>query len=159
MKIIPALMIVSALLAGCAHDSLLEPGFKAGTEQTAKYREALIGRWYGDMKTSDGGRHRWLIERNKDSSFIVHFLSGIEGASIDQTEYGSWGVSGNIYFTITSGYLHDKMPEPRDPTDPSLYDAYKILSLSDDTMTYQSVETKRVYTARRVDDSFQFPVD
>jgi hypothetical protein len=152
------LAIFLLLLGACAlHGQLVKPGVKIGTEQTAQNRRIFIGHWYGDERTTDGGKHQWLIERKDDGAFIIRIRTNGPEGTIDQTEYGSWGVSEKIYFTITSGFLHDGLPDSADPTDPTLYDAYEIVSLTNDSMAYRSLETRDTFTARRVDENYQFP--
>ncbi len=158
-KLIAAVVAI-LLLGGCAQNAqLLTSDTKVGTEQTSRSRNLFIGRWYGDEHALDGGRHQWLNERKEDGSFVVRFRSTKANETINQTEYGSWGVSANIYFSITSGFMHGVLPEAADPTDPTLYDAYEIISLTADSMTYRSLETGNTYTAKRVDEHFAFPTD
>ena len=153
-----ATLLTALVLCSCASTGQpLKSGIKVGTGETALNRQFMVGNWYGEEPVASGGKHQWLDQRKNDSSFIIRIRSVDSGETIDQTEYGTWGVSANIFFSITSGWLHDGLPTPADPSDPNFYDAYQILSLTSDSMTYKNLETGNVFTARRVSDDFQFP--
>ena len=151
------LLLCSILCACTQQKELLRSSDKVGTEQTAQSRTLLVGRWYGDMQAADGGRRQWLTERAADGSFNVTFRVTSRGRNTYQREYGTWGISADIYFTVTSGFIESGLPEPADPTDPTLYDAYRVLSLSASGMTYQNLETGNTFVVRRVGDDFTIP--
>ncbi|AZF48680.1 MULTISPECIES: hypothetical protein [unclassified Pseudomonas] len=63
----------------------------------------MIGKWYGEATTLDGKRTQQLSERRADGTFNVNFrVTDKSGQWFEQKEFGLWGVSGKIYFTITA---------------------------------------------------------
>jgi hypothetical protein len=72
------------------------------------------------------------------------------------SEYGDWGLSGDIYFTMTRG--HGALPKHRsDEAVRRSYndDAYRISTLTSDEFRYTSVATNRTYSARKVAGDFK----
>lgn len=64
----------------------------------------MSGKWYGEATTIAGKGMQQLIERRADGIFTVNFrVTDKPGQWFEQKEFGLWGVSGKIYFTITIG--------------------------------------------------------
>lgn len=120
-------------------------------------REEFLGYWIGEMPTKDGKFMRWLVERRRDGAFtLTHVIknSKEDPRKFDPEsamfELGTWGVSGNIYFTATRQYYENKKIANFDTSDPGLYDAYKIVFFDGETFTYRSLETGEEYTVKKV---------
>ena len=101
------------------------------TQETVTQRQLLIGTWWR------GACHRrWdtylTTYRYADGTFKVDFISaGVRGVSTTQSEYGIWGISGGIYFTVTQGFIYSDGSKEADMTNPVLYDTYRVFSLND----------------------------
>lgn len=160
-------MAAGLLLAGCAgappesmHTSTVAVD---GTKQELaltqlERRTRMLGRWYGSSPTREGGRTQWIVERVADGSYRTRFrLTESTGRMREWQEVGIWGVAGDIYFSIFTGWLDAGRVDPADPTDAYNYDAYRILSLEPARMEYESVDSENRFVVRKVDDAFLFP--
>jgi hypothetical protein len=120
----------------------------------------MIGKWFGISALDEGRLRRYITEHHADGTFKIHFRTYKSDKTYeDQIEIGLWGVSGNIHFTITRGWLVNGEVVPADPTDASLYDAYEIIRLTEDELEYKAVYAEAVFRVRRVPDSFELPGD
>ena len=117
----------------------------------------MIGRWYGEARLEGGGDRVWLTERFPDGQFKIEFILRTPRGTEKQTEIGFWGVSANVYFTITKGWLEEGFFSPGHPEDASLYDAYEILELTEGAFRYRNFGDGSEYTLRRVSSDFVFP--
>ena len=112
------------------------------SEITIQQRNFLIGTWETDSTVIGGGLQTSTISQKADGTFVIDFLStNVNGAPTKQTETGRWGVSGGIYFTITTGFMHDGEFSAADQEDPIFYDAYKIDKLDKTTFKYTHIST------------------
>lgn len=138
--------------------SCSSPQKKAGPGENFQPRRAeFLGYWIGEMPTKDGKFLRWLIERRVDGAFtLTHVIkdSPQDPRKLDpekaKFELGTWGVSGDVYFTATRQYYEDKKISNFDTSDSGLYDAYKIVSFDGKTFTYRSLETGEEFTVKKV---------
>ena len=118
----------------------------------------MIGKWYGEATTLDGKRTQQLSERRADGVFTVNFrVTDKSGQWIEQKEFGLWGVSGKIYFTITTGKQVGDEITHAIPGNPHLNDAYEIIELTATTYRSKAQDSGNDFTQKRVDDGFQFP--
>ena len=124
----------------------------------AKARILMIGRWFSDTNDPDGIRRMALETMHEDGTFEISFRS-IHGGKVvtEQTEYGLWGVSGDINFMITQGYVEDGHRLPVSPKDPTYYDAYRIIRLTLDRFDCTHIVAGGNFQKIKVPDSFQFP--
>lgn len=117
----------------------------------------LVGYWFADERTTDGGRRLTLTERRVDGSFKSQFRLVKPGGEVEEiTEVGEWGTSGPVYFTITKGWLHGEEVVAAGP-DPYFRDAYEILTLAPDAFDYRHYIDGDVYRSRRVTQDFRLP--
>ena len=115
----------------------------------------MVGRWYGNQPTTDGGRKEWVVERDVRGTYEIRFLiREKDGAVEESTEIGEWGISGGVYFSIFKGWVQDGKIKASDPTDPFSYDAYKIISLKSKAFTYESFISGEKFTVINVSDNF-----
>jgi hypothetical protein len=143
--------------AGCAVQPAIDAAKPPDVSQ-AETRSLMIGTWYGDAPTKDGGRRLQITRRAADGTFQVMFrVISASGEVAEQTEVGFWGVSASVYFTITRGWLHGERFSEADPEDASLNDAYQILELSSERFRYRALQSGSEYSLTRVPDSFTFP--
>ena len=118
----------------------------------------MVGKWYGNQPTKDGGLRQQLIQRAPDGTYGITFrVTNQDGEIIEQTEVGQWGVSGPVYFSIFRGWLDGDEFIPADSADPYNYDAYRILTLTSDFFEYEHVTTGNRFTLERVSNDFDFP--
>ncbi|MCB1628521.1 MAG: hypothetical protein KDI51_07755 [Xanthomonadales bacterium] len=113
-------------------------------------RTWMVGRWRGEVRTDDGYTRIWELTRTADGTFETNFCIACgTAAERHLVEYGRWGVSGPVYFTITEGWIGNGRRNPVDPNDESLYDAYYIVEAKGDSMTYRNAATGNEFTIRR----------
>jgi|SRR5579859_3373375 len=146
---------------GCALQANQPPviGIEPATDSASlQRRQFMVGTWLEESALADGTSRRELVDRNVDGHYRMQFRTyNKDGTHEDQIEVGEWGISGNIYFTITKGWMIDGVLMSSDLTEPDYYDAYTIIKLTADEFTYKSVVIPDVYTARRVDPAYQLP--
>ncbi len=119
---------------------------------------ALVGKWYGNQPTHDGGNREQIVERYIDGKMSIRFrICDAYGACNDQVELAQWGVSGPVYFSIFRGWLDGDQFVPSDPSDPHNYDAYRITTLSKEIFEYEHFVTGNKFTVKKVVQSFTFP--
>jgi hypothetical protein len=149
--------MVSAL-AACATSGRIGV-FKEGDDDTAKRRALMVGRWYGEALLEGGGTRRWIADRSSNGRLRIQFDIKSPSKRFQQIEFGRWGVSGKVYFTILEGWEKGSYIEEADPEDASIYDAYEITKITENVMEYRSYETKESYTLKKVSEEFQMPKD
>ena len=146
------ILILFFLLACSSH-----PDKPVSVKNYSPQREEFLGYWIGELPMKDGKFMRWLVERRIDGTFTLTHV--IRQSPQDQTKFdpekakfelGTWGVSGDVYFTATRQYFEDKKIGNFDVSDRSLYDAYKILSFDGRTFHYRSLETGEEFTMKKV---------
>lgn len=95
-------------------------------------RKLLVGVWRGDSTDVHAVRRVEDSTLYANGTYMIHFVEMTESGavSIDQTECGLWGVSGDVYFTITQFTRQGSSAQPASPFDPSFYDAYRIVTLT-----------------------------
>lgn len=115
----------------------------------------MLGKWYGDLPTKEGGRKQWTIERAHDGTYRIDFLvTKSDGSTQQHSEAGHWGVAGNIYFSIYRGAIDNGQFYPSNPNDPYNYDAYNIIGLTAESFEYQNIDSKNKYTVKKVPSNF-----
>ena len=122
-------------------------------------RAFLIGSWYLDQTRSDGSTFRSKATLADDGlaeiEFLIHYT---DGTTLSSSEYGYWGVSGDVYFTIIREASDGNERYDVSPFDAEYYLAYRILELSDESFRYQTIVTGNVFESRRVPENFVIPV-
>ena len=118
----------------------------------------LVGKWYGEQQTNNGGIMKWIVERNNDASSQITFRSYDQNGSFTESvEVGKWAISGPIYFTSLSAYVDlDGTTQKVDPSDPYNYDAYQIIELNTLSFTYKHIEGGHTFSVKKVPDWFDF---
>lgn len=120
-------------------------------------RDMMVGRWLGEMPTEKGQFYKWLIERRSDGGFTLQAELMEKGKVISRnTEFGLWGVSGHIYFSMTREMLNAQgKVGALDTNTANYYDAYEILELENGIFRYKHLETGNEYLVRRVPPAYQ----
>lgn len=123
------------------------------TEDKKALRTSFVGKWLSKQPTKEGGTREALIERFDDGKYLVEFkVYDAKGAlTKTQKEFGVWGVSGGIYFTVYRGLVENGQLYPSDPTDAYNYDSYKILEVSSEQLEYISLSSEGRFVYLRVE--------
>jgi hypothetical protein len=147
------------LLGGCpavytGHSEITS--IKPLEPESGQFRhDLMVGLWYGRQRTNDAKVRQWWIHRFADGTYEARFhLLTIQDECTrlewEQREFGRWGVSGSIYFSTLLGFRDkDGNVLPEQPSYPHGHDAYRILNLTQDTFSYEHVETGNRYTVNR----------
>jgi hypothetical protein len=160
-RILSRIAILLPLLAGCSSApkinsqkiNSMKPD--APADHQAR-RNLLIGNWYGEAATKDGQFRKALMNRRADGTYTVKFqLFKNQTKTIEQVEAGLWGISGNIYFTITREMLEGETFTPVQTDDATYYDAYKIAELTPEAFRYTNQDTGDEFLAKKVSDEFK----
>ena len=116
----------------------------------------LIGNWIGESSLEQGGRRQVLIQRKANGTFTATFKTtwGADPPVLEQ-QVGQWGISGPVYFSITTGWLVGDHVDPTDLGQPYFYDAYRIIDLSDTVFEFESFTVDTHYLFRRATDEFE----
>jgi len=121
-------------------------------------RANLIGSWYLDQTRSDGSAVRSKAMLADDGlaeiEFLVHYT---DGTTLSSREYGYWGVSGDVYFTIIRERSDGSERYDVSPLDADYYLAYRVLELTDESFRYQTIVTGNIFESRKVPDNFTIP--
>jgi hypothetical protein len=122
-------------------------------------RQQLVGRWYGESKTADGRRLRWLTERDAGGTYRTqYFMTPPDGSNsneLESIELGQWGISGSVLFTIQRLWIKGEETQRADPANAYTYDAYDLLSINERTVEYASVASAKLFVVRRVAIDFE----
>lgn len=115
-------------------------------------RDLLFGQWYrNDIDT----QHQETVEyaqMSADGSFEFTFITlNSKGEVIEKiTEFGDWGLVGDIHFTITKDELIEEELYAADLNNEDNYHAYKVLRLDHNEFHYQHRVTNEEYMMKRV---------
>jgi hypothetical protein len=144
------------LLLSCAHTPKID-SIKPDVGAPLKVeRDMLVGSWYAEIPTKDGGLRKSLLQRRRDGTFTIKFLLFRNKEKVlEQVEAGFWGVSGNIYFTITREMLDKDVFKPVDTGDANYYDAYRVIDLNSKHFNYTSLDSDNEFTVKKVPDNFK----
>jgi hypothetical protein len=114
-------------------------------------RNMMLGKWYGDLPTKEGGRRQWTVTRSEDGTYQIDFLiTKPDNTEQRFSEAGHWGVAGNIYFSMYRGAIEQGQFYPSDPNDPYNYDAYNMINLTNSAFEYQNIDSKNKYIIKKV---------
>jgi hypothetical protein len=122
-------------------------------------RRLLIGTWHSESTDVHAVKRIEDAFRFANGTYTIHFveLSEAGKVTLDQTECGRWGISGDVYFTITTAVRAGNKGEQVSPYDATYYDAYRVLSLTTTAFEYKSVTTGEIDLESRVSDMASAP--
>lgn len=153
-RTILALTFLLCGLAGCAGISSVTKS-KAWSGDAESKRSLLVGKWLGVAPLKDGGLRRWTNHRLADGTYVIVVRNlGVDGEVEENIEYGDWGVSGDVYFTVMRGWIRDGRRVAAVTRYAYYDDAYRIRLLENDRFEYVSVTSGRRYLVVRVSDDF-----
>jgi hypothetical protein len=123
------------------------------TQDKKAQRTAFIGKWESSQPTKEGGARKTIMDRQSDSRYVVEFTVFNEKSEVShkQKEFGFWGVSGGIYFTMYRGSIENDEFSPVDPNNAYNYDAYLITDISDNKLVFKSLSSENIFTYTRVE--------
>ncbi|WP_237066087.1 hypothetical protein [Microbulbifer guangxiensis] len=157
MKAVLSVFLLS-LLTACTSTAPVDAIKPDDSLATTERRNKMIGTWFGDTVTKDGGRKMHIVQRHPDGTQRIDFkLIGADGTVTEQSEIGVWGISGPIYFVAIRGFIEGQQVYPADTSSPYLYDAYEILELTPQVFRYRHMDNDNEYMISRVEDGFSFP--
>lgn len=156
--LIAALMLCTSAFGGQqTSDALVSPSKPKPSNFETVQRNLMLGKWYGNQLTNDGGLTEWIVERDIRGTYSIRFRTTRNNGTIkESTEIGEWGISGAVYFSTMKGWVIDGRIKPSDATNPYNYDAYKITSLTSETFAYESFASGNKFIVKKVSDNFSF---
>lgn len=148
-------ILISILLTACAnHSDLVVSEYKTEvSEDNKEVRKGFIGRWRSEQPNSKGGTNITTVHRSQDGRYLVEYTILNEQAEVknQQEEFGFWGVAGGVYFTLFKGWIENDEFYPADPTNAYHYDAYQILAVEPQTITYKNLASGNKFQYLKVD--------
>lgn len=154
LVVITCTVLVSNALVERRSQEPVFPAYKPKPSgEVMRRHRMMIGNWAGESPIEDAGQRRVLLQRYADGTFEVTFETYREGApALIEKQVGQWGLSGPVYFTITTGWVDGDRIEPAKPGEPYFYDAYRVISLEEDLFEYESFSDGRRYVMHRAAD-------
>ncbi len=115
------------------------------------HRQQLIGHWYRSEQQGDEHYSEFAQLRADGSFCFTFYVFQKDGTLVDEiSEFGDWGVVGNIHFTITKSEQIAGKDYPADLENEDNYQAYRIVKLTENEFTYEHIVTGESYTLSRV---------
>jgi hypothetical protein len=123
-------------------------------ETTTFARDLLIGHWFAvheiDDITGEQFCEEAFFEIDGSFEFIFSRLNAKGEVVESTTEFGDWGIVGNIHFTITKSESINNKMYSADLANAENYQAYQVNSLTSQKFTYQHITTGEKYTLSKV---------
>ncbi|MHC9511725.1 hypothetical protein [Kangiella sp. M94] len=118
------------------------------SEKKQLQRLTFTGEWVSVQKTQSGATRKATIRRAPNGTYVIdfEFYSENDDLIYSRKEFGMWGVSGGIYFTIYQGWFENDEPVYSNPVDANNYDTYKLLKVSKNELTYQNLSSGNTFT-------------
>ena len=140
------------LLTSCATSEFTK--IKNNSEQskleTAHAKKLMLGTWCGQHTDEDGSISQSTVNRFKDGTYQIDFKEkNKNGVEESWAEFGIWGIRLPIYFTVLQGFIENEQPYLANTEDSSLYDAYKVVELTESVFTYDSYTSGNRFTITR----------
>lgn len=155
MNIKVVVAIVVFMLFGCANtEDLVVSEYKNPvTEDKKVIRDGFVGKWRSEQANEKGGINITTVHRSQDGRYLVEFTILDDDAKLKnkQEEFGYWGVSGGVYFTLFKGWIENDEFFAADPNNAYNYDAYKILGVDPDTIVYESLASGNKYQYSKIE--------
>lgn len=156
MSIRFVIAIIVLLVAGCANqkDYIVEEFKQPVASDKKEIRDGFVGKWRSEQSNDKGGINITTVIRSQDGRYLVEFTILDEKSNIKDKaeEFGFWGVSGGVYFTLFKGWIENDEFFAADPSNAYNYDAYRILDVNQETMTYESLASGNKYRYSKIID-------
>ncbi|GLS24651.1 hypothetical protein [Marinibactrum halimedae] len=159
MKILKILTItLITILGGCVNSpSSLYIDKPYVSDEKIEYWNSLVGTWKGEKELGGGSRTEWIIDRASDGTFRIVFRTIQNDGTVDvSTEYGQWGVSDNIYFTITDARLVGDSIQRTDRREPYYYDAYRVVEATESLFHIETIVDRESFVVKKISDGEGF---
>ncbi|MFK8013336.1 MAG: hypothetical protein AB8B80_14950 [Marinicellaceae bacterium] len=140
------------LLPSCVSTefSKIKNNYEESKIETADAKKLMLGQWCGKHTDEDGSHAEWTVNRFKDGTYQIDFMEKNKNGVEDHWgEFGVWGIRLPIYFTASQGFIENEKPYLANTEDSSLYDAYKVVELTDSFFTYDSYTSGNRFTVTR----------
>lgn len=123
------------------------------SEKKQIQRIMFIGEWVSVQQTESGATRKATINRAPNGTYVIdfEFYSKNDDLIYSQKEFGMWGVSGGIYFTINQGWFENGKPVYANAIDANNSDAYKLLKVSKNKLIYQNLSSGNIFTYQKVE--------
>ncbi len=155
MRSVLLLILGATLISGCVSTAGIYRSKSWEQRGAEKQRELLIGKWLGESPVRGGGSKVWLMERFADGTFVVTFKNVAPDGTVDiDTEYGDWGISGDVAFTMTRGWIRDGKKHPVGLRESYYDDAYYVRKLTPGEFVYEPVVGGEVFSVKKVSADF-----
>lgn len=163
------LAFLGTALAGCAQpgNSSLTNANTTNAALPSKYTasksfeenwQLMTGTWFGQQPLKNGGIRQQITQRYPDATFVITFrYIKRDGSENFLRDYGAWGISGPIYFSLTTAEQKDDQVVDTEPGNEFDNNAYRILRLNEESFEYEHVVTGDRYILKRVEPGFRFP--
>lgn len=155
MKYVLTLLFSTALFLGCSSTNTptITESKPDLTLDKKQLRNSFIGKWKSTQLTKDGNTKHALIERSPDGRYVVEFKIFYPDQTLkyQSKEFGFWGVSGEVYFTMFRGWIKNDKLSPANPNNAYYYDAYKILNASENELSYKNLSSGNKYIYQRAE--------
>jgi hypothetical protein len=159
LKLILVSLVI--LLGGCATTTTsdvkvtsVKPPLTLSEEEKWKL---MVGKWFGSQPTKEGGIKKEIVERSPQGTYKITFrVYDKEGNYKEEVEAGHWGICGPVYFSIFRGWIKDSQFVSANPADPYNYDAYKIISLTNEVFEYEHFGDGERYVIKKVPIEYEF---
>jgi len=113
-------------------------------------RKQLVGYWFRQKVDETDTLQSEYCHFQEDGLFKINFIDIKQGKTIQEViEYGTWGLVGNIHFTITEEIIIDDECIDNDMNNEDNYHAYRVLQLNSQFFEYEHVKTKEKYLLKR----------
>ena len=127
------------------------------SEKKQLQRLMFIGEWFSIQQTESGATRKATIRRSPNGTYVIHFEFYSKNGDLiySQKEFGMWGVSGGIYFTINQGWFENDEPVYSNAIDANNNDAYKLLKVSENELIYQNLSSGNTFTYQKAKDKLE----
>lgn len=148
------ILSLSLLLVSCAHTPKPEKRDPRSVAEEDHKRQLMVGKWHGTNLSPDGEPMEALVNRKLTGEYEVIYLFGTETPKTCLQVKGVWGVSSNIYFTITKELNEDGKKLKLKPQDSGGYLAYEIIFLDEKEFRFKDLEFNNLLLYKKVADDF-----
>ncbi|MBJ2138527.1 hypothetical protein JEU11_18895 [Paraglaciecola chathamensis] len=151
------LLIWVSIIAFCSGCSSTQPSKVTESKpelslDKKQLRTSFVGKWESTQPTKDGNSKHAVIERTADGRYVVEFKIFYPDKTLkyQSKEFGFWGVSGGVYFTMFRGWIENDNFSPANLNNAYYYDAYKIVSVLENQLSYENLSSGNKYIYKRV---------
>ena len=128
------------------------PATLARAEPPAAFEwlKELVGEWEGVHRYNDHVSEETAILRPNGEFEFIFRIRGLDGKTRSvKIHRGLWGLTGNIHYTITLKLQLDDRVVNADMTKETVYNAYRVLKLTDTEFQYSDIRNGMQYRLQR----------